>query len=305
MSILFCSVLFQACKKNDTPPATPVVPVAKPPVITDFNPKKGQVGATIVITGTNFDSTTASNNAVKFNGVAAIVTKATSTQLTVTVPSGATSGKIMATVNSLSDTSVSAFDVRGPLKLSVSAGITNQLIYLTGGNGFGTTPDSNDLVIYSGGIGHTCFVLGYNEDSLVLLVPYAVPGLYTDSARVDGVMVSMGNFTVDTPALTTMGIVSNITPSTAAKGTAATIILGNGSLVTGSTTVALIALYQQTGTPVSLNCSVTSLTAGLYGSTVVGFVIPNGVVANTTYAIMVTVNGATAYGPLNQWFTAQ
>ncbi len=307
MSILFLSVLFQACKKNDTPPTTvtpPVIPPVKAPVITDFNPKKGVVGATIVITGMNFDSVTASNNGVKFNGVAATVTKATSTQLTVTVPAGATKGKIMATVNSLSDTSATVFDVRGPLKLSVSHGITNQLIYLTGGDGFGTVKDSNSFAIFGSGDWHFSFILGYNEDTLVVLVPYIVPGVYADTAWVDGVKVAMGTFTVDTPSLTQFGIVGNITPGSAAKGAAATVPVINGSTVAGSTTVALIAIYQQTGSPVSLPCTVSSLTAGTFGTTNVNFVIPDGVVTNTNYAIKVIYNGVTSYGGLNQWFTA-
>lgn len=301
MITLFLFLSFQSCKKNDTPPAPPP-PVA--PVINNFSPVKGAVGTTIIITGTNFDSIPA-NNVVKFNGVTATVSQASATQLTVKVPAGALTGKITATVNSLMATSSTNFTVPLPLKLSTTHGITNQLIYLTGGNGFGTVSDSNGFSIYSGGTGHFSTILGYNADTLVLLVPYIVPGVYTDSARVDGIMVAMSGFTVDTPALTQFGIVGNINPSSAAKGATATIPVFNGSLVAGSTTVALIALYQHTGTPVWLNCTVSSLTAGAFGTTNVSFVIPDGVVANTSYAIEITYNGVTAYGGLNQWFTGQ
>ncbi len=117
-------------------------------------------------------------------------------------------------------------------------------------------------------------------------------------------MISMGTFTVDTPALTTMGIVGNVTPGSAAKGATVTVPVINGSNVAGSTTVALVALYQHTGTPVSINCTVSSLTAGAFGSTTISFVVPDGVVQGGTYAVQVTVNGATAYGGLNQYFTA-
>ncbi|MFV5703336.1 choice-of-anchor tandem repeat GloVer-containing protein [Flavobacterium sp. XS2P12] len=60
-----------------------------PPTITSFSPTSGTVGTTVTITGTNFNSTT-SNNVVFFGATRATVTAATTTSLTVTVPSGAT-----------------------------------------------------------------------------------------------------------------------------------------------------------------------------------------------------------------------
>nr|MCU0335726.1 IPT/TIG domain-containing protein [Chitinophagaceae bacterium] len=66
---------------------------AQVPTITSFSPAAGASGATVVITGTNFN-TTAANNAVFFNGVRGTVTAATATQLTVTVPAAARSGFI-------------------------------------------------------------------------------------------------------------------------------------------------------------------------------------------------------------------
>ena len=60
-----------------------------PPLITSFSPLTATVGSTITITGTGFN-TTAANNIVFFGATQATVTAATSTQLTVTVPAGAT-----------------------------------------------------------------------------------------------------------------------------------------------------------------------------------------------------------------------
>ena len=68
--------------------------------ITSFTPTSGNVGTTVTITGTNFDTTPA-NNTVYFGATKATVTAATTTQLTVTVPSGATFGPITVTVNTL------------------------------------------------------------------------------------------------------------------------------------------------------------------------------------------------------------
>ncbi len=63
------------------------------PTITSFNPAAAAVGATVTIDGTNFDPT-AGNNTVKINGTTAAVTSSSATQVIITVPVGATSGKI-------------------------------------------------------------------------------------------------------------------------------------------------------------------------------------------------------------------
>ncbi|PPU91603.1 hypothetical protein XalbCFBP2523_14075, partial [Xanthomonas albilineans] len=64
-----------------------------------FSPGRGAPGTPVTIKGQGF-SATASQNAVQFNGVAATVSTASSTELTVVVPSGATTGPIAITVGS-------------------------------------------------------------------------------------------------------------------------------------------------------------------------------------------------------------
>ena len=59
------------------------------PTITSFTPTYGPIGTSVTITGTNFN-TAAANNVVWFGAVNATVSAATATQLTVTVPLGAT-----------------------------------------------------------------------------------------------------------------------------------------------------------------------------------------------------------------------
>ncbi|GHN00545.1 hypothetical protein WSM22_20340 [Cytophagales bacterium WSM2-2] len=63
------------------------------PLISDFSPKKGRIGSTVTISGSNFSSNTAVNR-VKFNGVPANVISSTVNSLMVLVPSGFTSGPI-------------------------------------------------------------------------------------------------------------------------------------------------------------------------------------------------------------------
>jgi|LakMenEpi03Aug12_release.lakeMendotaPanAssembly.Ray.scaffolds.fasta_scaffold168671_2 hypothetical protein len=61
----------------------------EPPSIVSFSPTVGSIGTEVTLTGTNFSSIP-TNNIVYFGATKATVTAATATQLTVTVPTGAT-----------------------------------------------------------------------------------------------------------------------------------------------------------------------------------------------------------------------
>jgi YD repeat-containing protein len=71
--------------------------------VLSFTPQQGPVGQTVTIQGQGF-STTPSSDTVQSNGAAATVSSATATTLTVTVPSGATTGPISVTVSGTSST---------------------------------------------------------------------------------------------------------------------------------------------------------------------------------------------------------
>ena len=78
------------------------------PVITSFTPAAGPVGSTLTIHGSNFSATT-TDNIVYFGGVKAIVSSASGSTLTVTVPDGATPQPLSVTTNRLTAYSRSAF----------------------------------------------------------------------------------------------------------------------------------------------------------------------------------------------------
>jgi hypothetical protein len=69
------------------------MPSSNEPTIANFAPASGITGASVTITGVNFGATIGANT-VKFNGQTAIVTVASTTSLTVTVPDGVTTGRI-------------------------------------------------------------------------------------------------------------------------------------------------------------------------------------------------------------------
>ncbi len=66
------------------------------PTITNFTPNVGAPGASVTLTGTNFQAVP-SNNKVSFNGVRAPVMSATATSIVTAVPNGAASGRLTVT----------------------------------------------------------------------------------------------------------------------------------------------------------------------------------------------------------------
>ncbi|MBS1681389.1 MAG: IPT/TIG domain-containing protein, partial [Bacteroidetes bacterium] len=107
------------------------------PTISSFNPSAGPEGTTVTITGTNF-SAVAANNAVTFNGMAAVVTSSTTTSITTSVPSGATTGKIAVTVGGNTATSTTDFTVTTSLptisSFNPSTGPEGTTVTITGTN---------------------------------------------------------------------------------------------------------------------------------------------------------------------------
>jgi hypothetical protein len=81
--------------------------VAQPPTISGFTPTSGPVGTSVTVTGSGFGGATA----VTFNDAAATFGVDSDTQITATVPAGATTGKIAVTTPGGSATSAMSFTV--------------------------------------------------------------------------------------------------------------------------------------------------------------------------------------------------
>lgn len=80
-----------------------------PPSITGFAPASGAAGTNVIITGNNFSSATA----VRFNGVNALFTLNSVTQITATVPVAATTGPITVVTPNGTNASAASFVVVG------------------------------------------------------------------------------------------------------------------------------------------------------------------------------------------------
>jgi hypothetical protein len=85
------------------------------PTISNLSTTNGMPGTAVTITGTNFGATKGSST-VKFNGTTAATTTWNATTISATVPSGATSGPVVVTVNNVPSNGVS-FTV--PMLLSI------------------------------------------------------------------------------------------------------------------------------------------------------------------------------------------
>ncbi|TAE90440.1 MAG: hypothetical protein EAY81_00780, partial [Bacteroidetes bacterium] len=111
--------------------------VVPPPTITSFTPLSAKSGDVVTITGTNFNTTPA-NNIVFFGATRATVTAATATNLTVTVPSGATYAPItvLNTSTSLAAFSLASFNpIFSPAKTGInSADFAAKVDFTTGAN---------------------------------------------------------------------------------------------------------------------------------------------------------------------------
>ena len=106
--------------------------------IASLDPGSGPEGAAVTVFGSGFNSNP-SSNLVKFNGVSATVTAAQSESLMVTVPAGATSGRVTVTVAGVMATSPADFVVTIPEAPSVtgfspSAGVVGATVSVSGFN---------------------------------------------------------------------------------------------------------------------------------------------------------------------------
>jgi IPT/TIG domain len=102
--------------------------VVAAPTITSFTPAFGPVGTSVIITGTNFSGTGFTTTSVKFNNVTATFVVNSATQITATVPTGATTGKISVTTPGGTATSTANFTVSVPHSRTVTLSLKRHLV---------------------------------------------------------------------------------------------------------------------------------------------------------------------------------
>ncbi len=221
------------------------------PVITGFSPISGAIGATVILSGANFTGITG----VRFNGVTTAFTVNSSTQITTTVPVGATTGRLAVNSASVTNASTANFTVT-PLPVisgfSPATGVAGSLVVVTGVNFTGTTS-----VTFNGTTATSSLV---NSDTqITATVPV---GATTGPITVNnpaGAGTSADSFIVVlAPAIV------GFSPASGPVGTSVTI---NGSNFTGTTNVAFngvaAAFIVNSGTQISATVPVGATTGGI------------------------------------------
>lgn len=115
--------------------------------VIDFTPDAGPIGQPVTIYGTGF-SATANQNTVTFNGTSATVSTASTTQLVVTVPGGASTGMVAVASPNGSDTSDTAFTVAAVVtptitSFSPTSAVAGTSVTITGTNFDAVTAANN------------------------------------------------------------------------------------------------------------------------------------------------------------------
>ena len=177
------------------------------PIVTSVTPSLGGTGVSVTVTGSNF-GTTQGTSTLTFNTTQATsITSWTNSQIVATVPSGATTGAVTVTVNSLTSPATVLYTVISPVLSSLTPpGAKIGGIITLVGSGFGSN-QSNSLVEFNGVAGA---VASWSSTSITVGVPLnATTGPIT--VVVDGVSSNAQQFTVLEP-LTITGISQSIGP---------------------------------------------------------------------------------------------
>ena len=236
---------------NGTATSTGSYTVTVPPTITSFTPPSGPVGTVVTVTGTGFTGTTD----LKLNGTSVTgYTVVSNTQITFTVPSGATTGTVSVTTPNGTATgpTYTVTTPSGPPTITSfgpTSGPVGTVVTVTGTNFTGTT----GLTLN----GQT--VTGYTVVSGTSITFTVPPGATSGQISVttpQGTATSTGSYTVTTgvPDLT-VNTGTTGTPTTIPGGTYGRVtITGTGVGRFGGPVTVLTSLVVQPGGSLDTNC---------------------------------------------------
>ncbi|HEY5749117.1 MAG TPA: IPT/TIG domain-containing protein [Chryseolinea sp.] len=162
--------------------------------ISAVNPSTGVATTEVTIFGSQFGASVA-QNIVKFNGVAANVTQATTVQLKANVPAGATSGSVSVEVAGQRVTGP-LFTVFGISQVDPAVGTPGTVVTLNG-DAFSLVPSGN-TVLFNGAV---ATVTSASARQLLVVVPLgATTGVV--AVRVGNLVATGPTFTVSPSAIT-------------------------------------------------------------------------------------------------------
>ena len=183
-SLFSLLLVFFNCSSDDSPNP----PDQQIPSISSINPTSGTTGTLVTVSGVNF-GTDLSTTDVFFNGSEAVVNTVTSTEITATVPSGASTGAVSITISGTTATGpIFTFDDTTPNINSINptSGPKATVVTITGVN-FGS--DISTTQVRFNGVSGT--VVTVSETEITATVP---AGAYTGNVTViiDGTMANDG-----------------------------------------------------------------------------------------------------------------
>src|SRR5579859_5868778 len=254
------------------------------PSITSLSPSSAAIGASIAIVGTNFGSTQGTST-VQFNGTTASVTTWGSSSITVTLPSGATSGNVVVNVsgqvsNGVNFTVVPAPSITG---LSPATGAVGAELAIAGAN-FGATQGSGSVTFN----GTAATPTSWSASTIAVPVP---SGATTGNVVVNasGVASNGVSFTVVlAPSITSLSVTSGVV------GTSVTITGSNLGATQGSGTVSFNGTE---ATPTSWNATSIVVTVPVEATTGNLVVSASGVASNGINFTVVEGLGITSVSP--------
>ena len=262
-----------------------VLPTAS---ITSLSTSSGPVGTTVTIGGSNFGSSQGSS-IVTFNGVAATVSGSnwTTSSITTTVPSGATTGNVVVTVNGAPSNGMN-FTVTVPTpsitSLSQSSGSVGTSININGAN-FGASEGSSTVTF--GGTAATPTTWG----SGLIAVPVP-PGALTGN-----VVVNVSGASSNGLPFTVAPVISAMSSNSVAPGLPVTVYGYNFGSSPGTVMFNGVA-----GSPTSWN-STTIVVPVPSGVTSGNLVVTAGSLSSNSFPYSVVTNPViSTVSPASGWF---
>jgi YD repeat-containing protein len=253
--------------------------VTASPVISSLSVTTGGEGTPVTITGSNFGST----GTVTFNGTVATVQSGnwTSTQITTSVPVGASSGAVVVNASGIGSNGIN-FTVPPSItsSLNPSSGPVNTPVTISG-YGFGS-PQGTSTVTFNG---TTAKITSWSDNNITALVPSIAAGSATVTVTVAG-QNATASFTVTSgPSITSLSSTS---------GTTGSLIGINGSGFGSSQGSSVVRFNGASAQVCSSNCTASGCTANGWSNSCVPAYVPS---SATTGPVTLAVSGQTATGP--------
>jgi len=256
---------------NNGPSNGSTFTVTTGPGITSVSPTSGGIGATVTVAGAGFGASQGTST-LKFNGTLTTPASWSDTSITVPVPSGATTGNIVATVAGAASNGA-AFTVSSTLSVSAvipNSGNTGTTVTITG-TGFGTTQGSSKVTFS----GVAAAISTWSNTSITTSVPAA--------ATSGPVLVVVGAASSDGFYFAAQPLIDSFYPNPAAIGGETITITGqNFGATQGSSVVTCNG-----NAPDYVSWSSTSIVVD-------ECVLNNGSTSGIVIPVQITVNGVTS-----------